>query len=355
MEEIQRKSIRDISWNVTEEEYRADPAISYSTLSRFEREGWRNIGNLFTRIETSSLTFGSAVDCLLTDGEDAFRERFFVADFPNIPDSIIRIVKVLFDSNQEQHRNLDFIPDREVIQCASMFDYQNNWKPETRAKVIKEKGEEYYSLLYLTNGRVLLSTDEYHDVLQCVEELRTNNRTESYFSDSPFDEDVEKVFQLKFKAEYEGQEVRCMFDELIVDHANKEIYLIDLKTTGHPEEEFEKSFVAWRYDIQAKLYTYILRENLKRDPYFRSFHINNYEFITINRKTLAPIVWQFDLNFSQVDLQDENGKVLRDWRKILEDLVYYFNHPSTKYSREVMQNEFSASKIRNLKPIYDRA
>ena len=34
------KSIRDIAWNVSEEEYRADTAISYSTLSRFEREGW---------------------------------------------------------------------------------------------------------------------------------------------------------------------------------------------------------------------------------------------------------------------------------------------------------------------------
>lgn len=29
------KSIKEIAWNVTEEEYRADPAISYSTLSTF--------------------------------------------------------------------------------------------------------------------------------------------------------------------------------------------------------------------------------------------------------------------------------------------------------------------------------
>lgn len=31
------KSLKDISWNVTEEEYRADPALSYSTLSKFNR------------------------------------------------------------------------------------------------------------------------------------------------------------------------------------------------------------------------------------------------------------------------------------------------------------------------------
>ena len=33
------KSIKELSWNVTEEEYRKDPAISYSTLSRFEKDG----------------------------------------------------------------------------------------------------------------------------------------------------------------------------------------------------------------------------------------------------------------------------------------------------------------------------
>ena len=35
------KSINELAWYVTEEECRKDPAISYSTLSRFEREGWR--------------------------------------------------------------------------------------------------------------------------------------------------------------------------------------------------------------------------------------------------------------------------------------------------------------------------
>ena len=33
------KSIKDLAWNVSEEEYRADSAVSYSTLSQFDREG----------------------------------------------------------------------------------------------------------------------------------------------------------------------------------------------------------------------------------------------------------------------------------------------------------------------------
>ena len=40
------KSLYDISWKVSEEEYREDSALSYSTLARFEREGFNNLDKL---------------------------------------------------------------------------------------------------------------------------------------------------------------------------------------------------------------------------------------------------------------------------------------------------------------------
>lgn len=340
------KKINELAWNVTEEEYRKDPAISYSTLSRFEREGWRKIGQLYDKQETAALQFGGAMDCLLTDGEAAFKERYFVADFPDLQDSIITIVKALFSTYSGQYRSINMIPDVKVSDAAVIFKFQNNWKPETRVKVIKEKGEDYYNLMYLAGDKVILTQAEYDEVLACIEELRSNNVTEVFFNGS-YDESIEKEFQLKFRAEYDGIPLRCMFDELIVDHVHKIIYPIDLKTTGHPEEEFESSFSKWRYDIQAKLYTYILSEVIKNDEYFSSFKIEHYQFITINRRTLAPVVWEFDSNHSMRDMKDDEGNVLRDWRKILDDLNYYLEHPQSKYSREVLAND-CRMKISNL-------
>ena len=40
---MERKSLRSISWDVSEETYRADPALSYSTLA-----GNRNYQELWT-------------------------------------------------------------------------------------------------------------------------------------------------------------------------------------------------------------------------------------------------------------------------------------------------------------------
>ena len=48
------KSLKDISWLVTEETYRADKALSYSTISKFKREGFEHLDTLFDKVESSS-------------------------------------------------------------------------------------------------------------------------------------------------------------------------------------------------------------------------------------------------------------------------------------------------------------
>lgn len=291
---MREKSLKDISWQVPEETYREDPALSYSALATYERGGFNCLESLYDRKETPSLTFGSAVDAIITGGEEEFNSKFIVADFPDIPDTVVKIVKDCFAEFHITHRNLTDIPDVEIIGRAANYNYQNNWKPETRAKVIKEKGEEYYNLLFLAEGKTILSNDVYNEVLASVRALRESPSTEYCFRpDNPFDDSVERLYQLKFKATLGGTDYRCMADLLIVDYANKIIYPKDLKTSSHYEWDFYRSFIDWNYQIQARLYWRIIRDNLDRDPYFKDFTLADYEFIVVNKLTLTPLVWKF--------------------------------------------------------------
>ena len=291
---MREKSLKDISWQVPEETYREDPALSYSALATYERGGFNCLESLYDRKETPSLTFGSAVDAIITGGDEEFNSKFLVADFPDIPDTVVKIVKDCFAEFHITHRNLSDIPDAEIIGRAANYNYQNNWKPETRAKVIKEKGEEYYNLLFLAEGKTILSNDVYNEVLASVRALRESPSTEYYFRmDNPFDDSIERLYQLKFKATLGGVDYRCMADLLIVDYANKIIYPKDLKTSSHYEWDFYQSFIDWNYQIQARLYWRIIRDNLDRDPYFKDFTLADYEFIVVNKQTLLPLVWLF--------------------------------------------------------------
>lgn len=289
---MERKSLRSISWDVSEETYRADPALSYSTLARYEREGFNNLDKLFDKIETPSLTFGSAVDSIITGGQEEFDERFMVAEFPSIPDSIVKIIKSLYKQYAEIYRSLINIPDISIIRETESQNYQMNWKPETRAKVIKEKGVDYYYLLFVAGDRCIIDTQTYQDICNAVRALKESESTKFYFAeDNPFEPDIERFYQLKFKGEFNGVKYRNMADLIIVNHKEKWVKPVDLKTSSHTEWDFYKSFVDWRYDIQARLYWAIIRQNMDKDEYFKDFKLLDYDFIVVNRRTLTPLVW----------------------------------------------------------------
>ena len=293
MDEI--KNLRSISWQVDEPTYRADEALSYSTLAKFAREGFNKLDSLFDKVETPSLTFGSAVDALITGGQEEFDKNFMVADFEVPTDSVLKMVLVLFGEFGTTHNTLSSIPNEEIIGRTEALKYQLNWKPETRAKVIKEQGETYYSLLYSANGRKIIDTATMEQIDAAVRALRHSRATEFFFApNNQFNTDIVREYQLKFKATLRGVNYRCMADLLIVDHANKIVYPIDLKTSSHTEWDFYESFIQWRYDIQARLYWRIIRDNMDRDPMFSEYDLADYKFVVVNRNTLTPLVWEFD-------------------------------------------------------------
>lgn len=208
-----RKSLKDISWDVTEEVYREDPALSYSTLARYEREGFNNLSKLFDRVETPSLTFGSAVDSIITGGQEEFDDRFLVADFPELSDTLIVVAKTLFSRYSSLYSSLEEISDDILSDVGKECDYYSADKYKaTRIKHIKEKCAEYYHLLYLADGKTVINTDTYNDVCNTVNALKSSASTSFYFAvDNPFD-DIERYYQLKFKGTFNGIEYRNMAD-----------------------------------------------------------------------------------------------------------------------------------------------
>lgn len=327
---INKKSLYDISWQVSEEIYRKDSALSYSTLARYEREGFNNLSKLFDKIETPSLTFGSAVDSIITGGEGEFNDRFMVAELNNPPsDTLIIITKRLFERCKDSYMNLTDIPEDTILNNISDISWNNHWLPKTRVKKIKEDCAAYYKLLYIAENKTIISNVTYQDVLNTVDSLTSSDATKFYFEqDNMFDDNIQRFYQLKFKATFNDVNYRCMSDLLVVIHDKKLIVPVDLKTSSKPEWDFYKSFIEFRYDIQSKLYWLIIRDNLDKDPYFKDFKLADYRFIVANRKTLTPLVWIFENTTSNENLVLKDNTILRNPLVIGEELnKYLINKP----------------------------
>lgn len=324
------KNLKDISWQVSEAEYRADPALSYSTLARFEREGFNKLDSLFSKAESPSLTFGSCVDTLITGSEEEFNKLFMVAILDtNLSDTLVIITKRLFEKFKDKYHSIQNISEEEILETIEDIQWNKHWLPKTRVKKIKEDCTGYYNLLYIADGRTIISDKTYAQVINAVDALKTSDATKFYFApNSLFDNNVERFYQLKFKATFNNVDYRCMMDECIVIHDKKLIIPIDLKTSSHTEWDFYKSFVDWNYMIQGRLYARILKNNLDKDDYFKDFKIAPYKFIVVNKNTLTPLVWNFEDTFKYGNLYygKQENIICRDPFEIGEELNDYLKN-----------------------------
>lgn len=328
-----RKSLKDLSWDVPEEIYRADKALSYSTLSKFHKLGPKALIST-EKVDTPSLRFGSTVDCLLTAPEE-FDDRFYVADIDKFSDSIRLIVELLHQGCPEAE-TIDDCVEQYMLDTLNTVGYQSNWKDDTRIKKIKEAGADYFTVLKYSTGKIVISPQEFSEASQCVMTLKTHPFTYKIFE---CNEDEEIFYQLKFKTiieDCDNSEVRIMTDCIKINHKEKWIQVYDLKTTGKDEEKFEESFDSWNYWIQAGLYQDVIDLITIADDYFSKFDLLPFKFIVINKMNLKPIVWDI------VDYRHIGMQVLKKygvkWQTLLKDANWHLQNGKFDYSRKSYEN-----------------
>lgn len=243
------KELKDISWLVDEPTYRADPALSYSTLATFERGGFYSLPTLYDKKSSPSLTLGSIVDILITGSEEEFNQLFAVMDY-NITDSGINVCKALASLYREQYKEFKDIPEVLVSQTAQEVGFWKDpkWNSRRYKEVLNTGDVDIYYKVLTSSDKTIINSQMYSDALAMVDALKTSEATKFYFApDNPFDDSIRRYYQLKFKATLDNIDYRCMMDLAICDYKNKVIYPCDLKTSSHYESEFYKSFIDWNY------------------------------------------------------------------------------------------------------------
>lgn len=319
------KELKDIALDITEPEYRKRPELSYSTLSRYESLGFNGLDHLFDKLESPSLLFGSIVDTLLTDGMEAFNERFTVLDI-NVTDGGKDVCSKIMELYPDI-TSFGELSEEYVSYAAKEAGFWKNDKWDNRRyKEVLKTGNiiEYFNALKCTD-KIVISTTDYNDALACIRALRTSDATKGYFADNDELSPVRRYYQLKFAAKFEGIGYRSMMDLIIVDYEDKVIYPCDLKTCGIPEWDFTSNFIKFHYFIQSRLYWRILKANLSKDEYFKDFELKDFKFIVVNRRTLTPLVWEFPLTTSVGTLVDKEDNEYRDPFEIGKELQGYLN------------------------------
>lgn len=324
------KSLKDYSLNLTEEEYHALPAWSYSVIARYAREGFSAISTLHEPVkQNDAMRFGSLFDAILTHEGNA--ENEFLIMNSSVPEAERKVLDVLATISTD---SFEFVQDKDFQTAITATSYQPRWKFETQIAHLQPYADYYNGL---KSGKEVVSRDDWNDAMEMYNAVKSSEFLKEHFQNGTKD-GIEYIYQAKFKVKYitgnHGTiELKIMPDLLEVDHNKKTIRPWDVKTSGMEGFDFAQHWVKMRYDIQAQLYTDVLQAFIMKTPEYKDYFILPYLFMDISRVDKVPVTFEYDpRSFSQINglSYEIDGKTYtyKNYRALLDEILFYEENQS---------------------------
>lgn len=229
-----------------EEYYKDTDRISNSSLGliNYSQNGSpKKFVDGFSSKKTDSLELGSAVHKMILEGD--------IYSVSAVDKPTAKIGEMIDAIHMLTSKGLS--EDDAVIEASNMVDYYKGALSEARIKTLWEKGREYYNFLKVKNDADIVLTPAMKAKLEaCCKSINSDlyckkilfPKGEECYREYPifgdavaniesYDEELDfvsyKTVELKLKAK---------IDFFSIDHINKVVSLVDLKTTGKPVQTF---------------------------------------------------------------------------------------------------------------------
>lgn len=257
---------------------------------------------------------GSALDCLLTDGD--FHKEFLVTD-------IIRPYGFMSKFAESLPKGLSIqSPPESYVEAYQKAGYKMALDRVINNFWSNEEAVKYYQFLgAVSDNKRLLSKDEAESVFKAHELITANKFIKPYFK--TIDPDIEILYQVALFWTYKEVECKGILDLVHIDHRTKKIQPIDLKTSGKSVYEFvEGSYLTYGYYRQAAFYDLAIRLSERfKDLLEQGYEIEPFLFVVVEVKpnTQHPCVGYrvTDISKGLTGFTDSAG----NYRKGIDELI----------------------------------
>ena len=316
------KSLKEYSLNISEQAYHLYNAWSYSIISKYAKDGFAAMATLHDRTEpTQSMEFGSLFDSMITKGKQTL-DDYRVLDY-TVPAAEKKVLDTL--AQRAEDNAFALVPEDLIAQVTEECQYYPKWGIPARLKHLAEYSD-YYSAVKM--GKKIVSKTDWDDAVEMFKVFRANSYLKDLFGTKSTD-DIEYLYQTQFVTEYHtlsGQVVllKIMPDLLKIDHKNKTVQPVDLKTSSMPAWDFKENFLKFRYDIQAHLYTDVLRFVMDNTDDYHDYVILPYLFTDISRTDKIPVTYEYNpADFPEGFKFTKNGREYqyKTWQALLEEIL----------------------------------
>jgi hypothetical protein len=284
----------------TEEEYWASKCMSYSIIKDVP-DNPEVIIKPREQVDKEWLTFGTIVDILLTEPASVVDEKIFIND--SVP---TEQYKAMADYIIENNIDLTWVINgvgsypgtsgwEEIVEDIYVKSGSKvNWTAPVKRQKLLDNCRSYIELLTTHKDQIIVSTDLFNEATLVAQTFSTHPWTKALFIDEKTQKrnNVEVLYQFKIKYVYEGVQCKSKFDILVVNHNNKVITPVDIKTGSDLPRHFIKTAIfKYKYCYQECLYTEGLKVFIKNIEELKDYTVGDFRFAYVSRLRPAyPII-----------------------------------------------------------------
>lgn len=312
--------------------------ISYSKLALLDKSPTlfykKYILQEYIPEESEALTLGSAVDCLLTQ-PDEFYNLFSVTtkssptgQLENFVKKLIELKELTKESFEEAYRYTQECNGGKVRDSIEKF-----------IENFELKAKEYYLEKINSQGKQILTFEQFLQAQQIVTILKTNRFTSQFLADF-IGENIDRYYQVDKTFEYQDLGFKVKLDVIIVNHNKQTIQPLDIKTTSDSPYGFTKSMYRFRYDLQAVIYSHYIYESFIKEHNLENYQVLPFKFIVVNSQyPTNPLIWKMSHHDMIIAKMGKSGgsKVKGFW-DLIDDLKWHISTDLWDYKREIYES-----------------
>lgn len=147
-------------------------------------------------------------------------------------------------------------------------DFYPKYTLQTKVNRIVREGSDYWKALYSNQGKKIVDPATWHIVQGCIESINLHPVAKELITGDGFGEydealaETEITFDVQWAAEGENEvtvPIKAKLDRILINHRDKRITLVDLKTTSKALGRFEETVAMYHYYRQLAWYRMCLQ------------------------------------------------------------------------------------------------
>jgi len=225
-------------------------------------------------------------------------------------------------------KDVDATPELTAYRKAYPLKKESDEKATEKAKELLETLVTYRQYLKASETRTVIQESIHEDVKTVESNVRRHKRANELLYDVSefFDtgEEDESYNEIALFHKDEDLKFKALIDRVVVDHANKKIKLIDVKTSSKLHK-FRESFDSYEYDRQLAFYDFMIRQNLDKFRADESYEIDHH-IVAIDTITKEVKTFLIDKNI----IHDASKRI----EDILESVRWHFKNDEWDHSME---------------------